>query len=175
MERPLAFVGLPGAGKSTVGRAVATRLGVGFVDFDRALEARSGLTVPQVFAQQGEAEFRKMELRLTLDLLNEPVAVWAPGGGWITAPGVLAQVAGRISMIHLAVSPQVALARLQQDATIRPLLLGDDPEGVLNRLRSERSALYAQAHLVLDTELLDFQQVVDQAWAFARAARAAVD
>lgn len=175
MERPLAFVGLPGAGKSTVGRAVATRLGVTFLDLDRLLETRSGLTVPQLFAQQGEAAFRKMECEITIELLSAPAAVWAPGGGWLTAPGVLAQVAGRISMIHLAVTPRVALARLQQDASIRPLLLGDDPEGVLNRLWSERAPLYARSDLVLDTELLDFQQVVDLACAFAQAGHAARD
>lgn len=168
-------MGLPGAGKSTVGRAVATRLGVAFLDLDRLLEARSGLTVPQLFAQQGESVFRNMESELTTELLAASPAVWAPGGGWLTAPGVLAQVTGRISMIHLAVTPRAALARLRQDASIRPLLLGEDPEGVLNRLWSERAPLYARSDLVLDTELLDFQQVVDQACAFAQAGHSAVD
>lgn len=175
MKRSLAFVGLPGAGKSTVGRAVSTRLGVAFRDLDRLLEARSGLTVPQLFAQQGEAAFRKMESELTAELLDEPPAVWAPGGGWLTAPGVLAQVMGRVSMIHLAVTPRGALARLRQDASIRPLLLGELPESVLNRLWSERAPLYARSDLVLDTELLDFQQVVDQACALAQAGDSAVD
>ncbi len=78
-------------------------------------------------------------------------------------------------MIHLAVTPRAALARLRQDASIRPLLLGEDPEGVLNRLWSERAPLYARSDLVLDTELLDFQQVVDQACAFAQAGHSAVD
>jgi len=171
----LAFVGLPGAGKSTVGRAVAGRLGRPFVDFDTELSSRSGLTVAQLFAQQAESAFRKMEYELTLELVRQPAAVWAPGGGWLTAPGVLAQVAGHISMIHLAVSPVLALARLQQDASIRPLLLGDDPEGTMNRLWSERAPLYARADLVLDTELLDFQQVVNQACAFAQAGCAPAD
>jgi shikimate kinase len=175
VHRPLAFVGLPGAGKSTVGRAVATHLGVAFVDFDRLLEDRSGLSIPQLFAQQGEAAFRKLEQELTAELLEAPPAVWAPGGGWLTAPGVLALVTGRVSMIHLTVTPPTALARLRQDASIRPLLLGDDPEGVLNRLWNERAPLYARSDLVLNTELLDFQQVVDQACAFAHAGRSAAD
>jgi len=175
VKRSLAFVGLPGAGKSTVGRAVATRLDVPFLDLDRMLEGRTGLTVPQLFAQQGETNFRKLEYELTVELLPKPPAVWAPGGGWLTAPGVLAQVTGRVSMIYLAVSPRTALARLRQDASIRPLLLGADPEGVLNRLWSERAPLYARAELELDTELLDFQQVVDQACAFAQAGPSALD
>jgi shikimate kinase len=175
VNRSLAFVGLPGAGKSTVGRAVASRLGVAFHDLDRLLEARSGLTIPQLFAQQGESGFRNMEYGLTVELLEQRPAVWAPGGGWLTAPGVLAHVAGRISMIHLLVSPRAALARVRQDASIRPLLLGADPEGTLNRLWSERATLYGRSDLVLDTELLDFQQVVDQACAFAQAGHSAVD
>jgi shikimate kinase len=145
------------------------------VDFDRMLEERTGHSVAQLFAQQGESYFRKLEDHLTREQLTAPISVWAPGGGWLTAPGVLAQVMGRISMIHLAVPPAMALARLRQDASIRPLLLGEDPERVLNRLWSERAPLYAKADLVLDTELLDFQQVVDRACAYAQASSTAVD
>jgi shikimate kinase len=169
LARPLVFVGLPGAGKSTVGRAVAERLGCAFLDLDRLLEVRSGLSMPQLFAEQGVDAFRQMERELTDELLAAPPAVWAPGGGWVTAPGVLARVRDKVSMIHLGVSPAAALARLRQDASIRPLLAGADPEGVLDRLFRERSPLYAVADLTLDTEVLDFQQVVDLACAFAQA------
>ncbi len=169
LARPLVFVGLPGAGKSTVGRAVADRLGCAFLDLDRLLEDRTGRTIPQLFAEEGVNAFREMERDLTDELLQAPPAVWAPGGGWVTAPGVLARVRDKVSMIHLVVSPAAALARLRQDASIRPLLAGADPQGVLDRLLRERSPLYAVADLVLDTEALEFQQVVDQACAFAQA------
>jgi shikimate kinase len=168
LARPLAFVGLPGAGKSTVGRAVAARLGVPFVDFDRELERRSGQTIPELFATQGESAFRTMERELTDEWLSAPPAVWAPGGGWVVAPGVLARVVGHISMIHLAVTPAAALARLAQDANVRPLLAVPEPMAALDRLARDRAAAYAAADLVLDTDALDLAQLVDRACAFAQ-------
>ena len=168
LRRPLAFVGLPGAGKSTVGRAVAVRLGVPFVDFDERLAAESGRSIPQLFAEQGEAAFRKMEFDLTDRLLGEPPAVWAPGGGWVTAPGVLARIGGHVSMIHLVVRPESALARLDRDANVRPLLAGAEPERTLVRLLSERLPAWHSADLALDTDRLDLPDLVDAVCNFVR-------
>lgn len=171
MHEPLILVGLPGAGKSAVGRAVSARLGLPFVDFDVALSERTGLTVPQLFAQQGEKVFRKLEYQLTRELLKGPPQVWAPGGGWVTAPGALALVAGRACMIYLEVSTAGALARLRQDATIRPLLTVADPQEALDRLSQDRIALYQSADYSVDTESLDFPGVVSQVLAMARSHR----
>ncbi len=168
LRQPLILVGLPGAGKSSVGRAVAEALDVGFVDFDVAIEARSGQSVPQLFAEQGEATFRKLERELTVELLEAPPQVWAPGGGWVTAPGALALIAGRACMIHLDVSTAGALARLRQDATIRPLLAVADPAASLDRLVRTRDALYRTAPFRVDTEAHSFQQVVQQVLECAR-------
>ncbi len=166
--QPLILVGLPGAGKSSVGRAAAEALGVGFVDFDVAIERRSGCSIPQLFAEQGEAAFRKMEYDLTVELLAAAPQVWAPGGGWVTAPGVLARVAGRACMIHLEISVAGALARLRQDATIRPLLAVADPATSLERLAEARDSLYRTATCRVDTGALTFEQVVDQVLVCAR-------
>ncbi len=160
--RSLILVGLPGAGKSSVGRLVANRLGVGFVDFDLALSAQTGRSVAQLFAEQGEAAFRKLEYQLTADLIDRAPSVWAPGGGWVGVTGVLALVRRRACMIHLKVSTTEALARLRQDASIRPLLVGDEPGVVLDRLWSAREALYAQADWMVDTEGVTIEQVVDR-------------
>jgi shikimate kinase len=172
LRRPVALVGLPGAGKSTVGRALATSLGCGFVDFDERLARDSGRTIAQLFAEQGESVFRNMEALLTDELLAAPPAIWAPGGGWLTAPGVRERIAGRVRMMHLQVSPSTALARVRTDATIRPLLAGPDAAAVIDRLARERAAAWAAADLVLDTEAMDLQQVVDRAreWVLAAAA-----
>ncbi len=159
---PLIFVGLPGAGKSTVGRAVAEKLGCGFVDFDRELAQRTGLTVPQIFAQQGVGAFRKMERELTEELLAGPATVWAPGGGWATIPGVLALVRPHACIIHLSVSPDGALARVRQDASIRPLLAGADPHAVLERLLAERASCYAEADYTVATDGVSIEQVVQR-------------
>jgi len=168
LRRSVILVGLPGAGKSSVGRAAAAELRVPFLDLDRELESRTGRTVAQLFATQGEIAFRKMEYELTAELAKAPSAVWAPGGGWVTVPGALALVRAHACIIHLAVSPVGALARLRDDATIRPLLAGDHPERVLDRLWQERSGAYAEAHYVVDTEHLDFQRVVDRVVELAR-------
>jgi shikimate kinase len=169
LRRHLILVGLPGAGKSSVGRAAAERLGVSFEDLDLLIEARTGLSIPQLFAEQGEAYFRKQEYEVTRELLSSPPRVWAPGGGWVTVPGVLALVEARASIIHLSVSPAQALARLRTDATIRPLLGTNEPERVLDRLWRERSSAYATAHAVVDTDDTDFQTVVDRVCALALA------
>lgn len=162
LDRPVILVGLPGAGKSTVGRAVADRLGCGFVDFDAELMTRTGHSIPQLFASQGEAAFRKLEYQLTSELVSSPPMIWAPGGGWIAIPGVVALVRPPACIIHLTVSAVGALARLRRDATIRPLLAGDDPQVALDRLWDERASSYAQADWTVDTERLDFEQVVDR-------------
>lgn len=169
LRRSMILVGLPGAGKSSVGRAAAAELGVPFLDLDRELESRTGRTVAELFATHGESEFRKMEYELTVELAKAPPAVWAPGGGWVTVPGALALVMAHACIIHLVVSPVGALARLRDDATIRPLLAGDHPEQVLDRLWQERSGAYAEADHVVDTEHLDFQRVVDRVVELARA------
>lgn len=168
LARPLAFVGLPGAGKSTVGRAVARVLDVPFVDFDERLVRVTGRSIAQLFADQGERAFRELERQLTYELLTEAPAVWAPGGGWITAPGVLAQIRGRVDMIHLVVRPEVALARLAQDANVRPLLAVAEPDAVLARLLRERAPAWAEADLTLDTDSLSLPDLVDAACRFAR-------
>ncbi len=159
---PLILVGLPGAGKSTVGRAVAKKLGCGFVDFDVRLAERSGSSIPQLFAEQGVEAFRKREYDLTLELCSEPPMVWSPGGGWATIPGILALVRPSACIIHLLVSADGALARLRQDASIRPLLSGDDPQAVLDRLWRERADRYAEADFVVETNGVTVEHVVQR-------------
>jgi shikimate kinase len=175
LRRPVALVGLPGAGKSTVGEALARALGCDFVDFDVRLAASSGRSVAELFAMEGESAFRRRELALTETLLGEPPGIWAPGGGWLTAAGVRERIDGHVGMIHLQVSPGTALARVRTGATIRPLLSGTDAADVIERLVRERSAAWAAADLVLDTETLDLQQVVDRARGWVLAAVATSD
>ncbi len=162
LAAPVILVGLPGAGKSTVGRAVAQKLGCDFVDFDVELAQKTGRTVPQLFAEQGVTAFRQMEQQLTMQLLEKPPMVWAPGGGWATIPGILALVRPDACIIHLAVSVNGALARLRQDASIRPLLTGPDPESVLERLWRERADRYADADYVVNTEDVSIEEVIQR-------------
>lgn len=175
LRRSVVLVGLPGAGKSSVGRAVADSLGVPFVDFDVELSRRTGRTVPELFAAPGEAAFRNLEYELTAELASGPPAILAPGGGWVTAGGALALARTFATIIHLAVSPAEALARVRLDASIRPLLAGEHPDRVLARLWQERGAAYASADHVVDTEDHDFQRVVERVLELARSEPHATD
>lgn len=156
----LILVGLPGAGKSTVGREVADRLGWPFLDFDEEIERRAGLPVAELFARQGEAHFRSLERALTEELRGRTAAVLAPGGGWITNPGLAALLRPPGRIIHLDVTPIVALARMGKGVVRRPLLRGSEPLRALERLHEARAAHYASADFVVNAESVDLQDVV---------------
>ena len=164
----LILVGLPGAGKSTVGRAAARVLGRPFIDFDREIESRAGKTVARIFAEQGEAAFRAREVALTRELAGAPPMVWAPGGGWVTNSEVLALVRPPGRIIHLRISPEAALRRLSRSRVARPLLQAADPSAAMDRLWSSRADLYSRADVTIDVESVDTQQVVEQVVALAR-------
>lgn len=150
----LVLLGLPGAGKSTVGPIVADALGREFVDLDREIERRGRRSISDIFAAQGERAFRTLERALSLELLaagRSPI-VFAPGGGWVEDPenrGLLG--AGSIT-VYLRVSPTVAVARLGTETVTRPLLAGGDPEQKLRELLSRREPLYVQSQYTLSVD-----------------------
>jgi shikimate kinase len=155
----LILVGLPGVGKSTLGRAAARQLGRPFLDFDQEIERRSGMSIREIFRLKGEDHFRAQELELTKELSATGGMVLSPGGGWITQPSSveLLRSAGRI--IYLRASPEAVARRLRRVET-RPLLAGRDPVVALRELYAKRQALYETADLVLDTERLARQQLI---------------
>ncbi|MEJ7812110.1 MAG: shikimate kinase [Gemmatimonadaceae bacterium] len=168
----IVLVGLPGAGKSVVGQAVATRLGAPFLDFDAEIERRVGLSVADIFERRGEAYFRDRERDLTLEVSVAPARVLSPGGGWITDPTSVALLRPRSRIIYLQTPPATALARLGADRQARPLLRGPDPLGALSSLLASREALYRSADEVVDTEMLDLQHVTELVVRLARGGRA---
>jgi shikimate kinase len=155
----LILVGLPGVGKSTIGRAAARQLGRPFLDFDQEIERRSGMSIREIFRLKGEDHFRAQEFELTKELSATGGMVLSPGGGWITQEGSveLLRSAGRI--IYLRASPDAVAKRLQRVET-RPLLAGRDPVVALRELYAKRRALYETADMVLDTEKLARQQLI---------------
>lgn len=158
----LLLVGMMGAGKSTVGRAVAQRLGWPFLDSDEEVRRRTGQTVPQIFAEQGEAAFRIEESAALADACASahPVVVSVAGGA-VLAPEnrVLMGASG------LVVWLRASLATLTQrvgDGRTRPLL-GDDPAEAMARLYPERARLYeALAGQIVDVDDLVTERVVDR-------------
>jgi len=163
----LILVGLPGSGKTTVGQAVAERLGRTFLDLDLEIERREGRSIGQIFGEKGEAYFRKRERELTEELTLVGNMIVSPGGGWITDPANIALVRPPSQLVYLRVTPESALKRLGPMRMMRPLLTRPDPLAELKRLLQERKAAYESSDHVVSTELYDLQRVIETVVALA--------
>ena len=147
------LVGLPGAGKSTVGPLVAERLGRGFVDLDAELERRAGRSVAAQFARDGEPAFRAGEAGLSAELAAAEPAVLAPGGGWAANAAARAALAGRGVVVYLRVTPEAAYQRVMHGLLLRPLLAqAGDALATLRALQEGRAAAYASADVTVDAD-----------------------
>jgi shikimate kinase len=158
----LILVGLPGSGKTTVGQAVAEKLGRTFLDVDQEIERREGRSITQIFGEKGEGYFRAKEREVTEELAIVGNMVVAPGGGWIANPEVVALVRPPSRLVYLKVRPEGALQRLGPMRMMRPLLTRPDPLGELTRLLKERLAAYESADHVVNTELFGLQRVIER-------------
>jgi shikimate kinase len=156
----LILVGLPGVGKTAVGRAVAERLGRPFLDFDAEIERREGKSVSEIFTERGEAAFRALERALTEELRSMPGMVLAPGGGWVATEGNVALLRPPGRIIFLDATPETVLRRLGEGRHRRPLLVGTEPLPALRRLLADRGPAYRSADHVVDTEVVDFQELI---------------
>ena len=149
VRRSVILVGMPGAGKSSIGRRLAARLGVPFLDADTEIEAAAGLPITEIFSRYGEAHFRDGERRVIARLVSGPPVVLATGGGAFVDAGTRAALrrAGTVT-IWLQCSHATLLRRVVGRGH-RPMFLGADPGGVLDRLMAARHPLYAEADIVV--------------------------
>jgi shikimate kinase len=157
----IVLVGLMGAGKSTVGRLVAERLGRRLVDSDQAIEARTGSSVRELWEEGGEAAYRRLESQVVLDALGEspPVVIAAPGGV-VLDPEVREALDGA-HVVWLRGDPATLASRVRS-GDHRPLL-GDDPLTVLRAMAEERDDLYREvADTVLDVDDADPRHLADR-------------
>ncbi|MDA1081464.1 MAG: shikimate kinase [Gemmatimonadetes bacterium] len=154
------LVGLPGSGKSTVGRAVAEGLGREFLDFDAEIERREGATVAEIFAASGEPRFRALERKLTEELVEVRNFVLAPGGGWVSNPGCLELLRPVATVIYLQVEPSRALTRMAAGAASRPLLRRPDPLSELKTLLAARESMYLLADHTVRVDFVRENEVV---------------
>jgi len=165
--RPIALVGLMGAGKSAVARELGERLGASAADLDAMIESQEGAPVAELFERSGEAWFRRRESELLTQLLQAGVQVLATGGGAVLDADRRARLRERCFVVWLEVSPLTALARVStlspDPSRTRPLLAGGEPLARLEQLLGERSASYAEvAHARVSTEGRTVAQVADE-------------
>ena len=158
MRRHVVLIGLPGSGKTTVGRLVAEALHAGFVDIDAILARREGKPIALIFAEKGEPAFREMERKEMEGALGNQAAVVAPGGGWAAQPGAIESVKARALVVYLRARPDAAAQRAAPEGT-RPLLRGEDPAARMRQLLKEREPSYLRADAVVDTDRKTEQQV----------------
>jgi shikimate kinase len=163
------LVGLPGSGKTTVGQAVAQKLGRTFLDIDQEIERREGRSISQIFGENGEGYFRKKERAITEELALVGNMIVAPGGGWITDLENVSLVRPPSALVYLRVSPATALKRLGPMRMMRPLLSRPDPLAELTKLLDARKAAYEAADHVVSTELYDLQRVIEKVTELASA------
>jgi shikimate kinase len=149
-QRSLVMVGLMGCGKSSVGRRLAARIGLPFVDTDDEIERVAGKSVVDIFADWGEAEFRNGERRVIARLLGAGPQVLATGGGAFINPETRTNIKAHGISIWLKADLQVLMRRVAKRDT-RPLLRTKDPEAVMRKLIEERYPIYAEADLVVES------------------------
>ena len=158
MKQHVLLIGLPGAGKTTVGRLVAERLHAGFVDIDTILIRKEGKPIAMIFAEKGEPAFRVMErTAVEAALANQP-AVIVPGGGWAAQPGALEAAKAVAHVVYLVARPETATSRAIPSGT-RPVLMGGDSEAQMLELLKVREPFYKQAHSTVQTEGRSAEQV----------------
>jgi len=157
----LILVGLMGCGKTTVGRLVADRLGWEFIDTDRLIMAKTGTSIPALFAEKGEPFFRRLEKEVLLAIKDRERTVVATGGGIVLAAENrhLLQEMGLV--IYLQTAPAVLATRVGRGED-RPLLAGGAPVEVLTALLKEREAFYREANLVVVTDGRTPSQVAEE-------------
>lgn len=147
----LTLIGLPGSGKTTVGRQLARRLGVPFLDSDQLIEQRLGCSIRAFFEREGERAFRDLEASVIDELTQGTRGVLSTGGGAVLRGENRQRLHARTRVFYLSATPQALYARLRHD-TSRPLLQVADPLAKLQELFAARDPLYRQAaHHVLET------------------------
>jgi shikimate kinase len=159
--RSVVLVGMMGAGKSSIGRRLAARLDVPFVDADAEIETAAGMTIPDIFAVRGEGEFRAGEARVIARLLDGGPQVLATGGGAFMNRDTRAAIGAKGVSVWLKAEFDVLMRRIKRRQD-RPLLKTDDPGETLQRLIAERYPVYGLADLTVQSRDVPHDKIVDE-------------
>lgn len=160
--RSVVLVGMMGAGKSTIGRRLAIRLRLPFLDADHEIEQRhGGMTIPEIFAEHGEPYFRDGEARVIAALLEGPPCVLATGGGAVMREETRSRIHAKSVSVWLQADGDVILRRVKRRAD-RPLLQTADPAATIERLITERSPFYQLADIAIASRDVPHEKIVDE-------------
>ena len=159
--RSLVLVGMMGAGKSSVGRKLAMRLGLPFVDADTEIETAAGMTISEIFQERGEPEFRSGEARVIARLLDNGPQVLATGGGAYMNPETRRLISEKGLSVWLKADFDVLMRRIKRRSD-RPLLQRPDPEATLQGLMDERYPVYARAEVTIESRDVSHEVIVDE-------------
>lgn len=160
-SRSVVLVGMMGAGKSSVGRRLAGRMGIPFVDADTEIEKAAGMTIAEIFAAHGEPYFRAGEARVIARLLDGGPQVLATGGGAYMNPEIRAAIRAKGITVWLRATLEVLNRRIKRRGD-RPLLKNADPVETLRRLIEERYPVYAEADLTVESREVPHEAIVDE-------------
>jgi shikimate kinase len=159
--RSVVLVGIMGAGKSTIGRRLSSRLGMPFLDADVEIEAAAGMSIPDIFESRGEPDFRDGEARVIARLLDSGPAVLATGGGAFMRKETRDRIRDKAVSIWLKVDADIIMRRVKRRSD-RPLLQTADPEATVGRLISEREPVYRQADLTIASRDVPHEKIVEE-------------
>lgn len=159
--RAIVLVGMMGVGKSTIGRRMASRLKLPFVDADTEIETSAQMTIPEIFERHGEPYFRDGEARVIARLLDGGPVVLATGGGAFMREETRARIAAKAVSIWLRADHDVIMRRVRRRAD-RPLLQTADPDGTVMRLLSEREPVYRHADLTIASRDVPHDRIVEE-------------
>ncbi len=160
-DRSIVLVGLMGCGKSSVGRRLASRLGLGFVDADEEIERVAAKSIVEIFTDHGEAYFRDGERRVIARLLSTGPQVLATGGGAFINPETRANIRERGISIWLRADLPVLMRRVSKRDT-RPLLKNGDPEATMRDLMAKRYPIYADADIIIESRDVPHDVIVNE-------------
>ena len=154
-----------GTGKTAVGKRLAKRLGWRFTDIDQLIEGAAKMSIARIFAERGEAVFRRLERRHIRRIVRGRDQVIATGGGAFVDPESRATLRVSGPVVCLTARPQVILSRIGRKHSTRPLLAGSpDPLARIKTLLAQRAGIYAQADVTVETNGLSIDDVVERIW-----------
>ena len=160
--RSIVLVGMMGVGKSSIGRRLAARLGIPFVDADTEIEKAAGMSIADIFARHGEADFRSGEARVIARLLDGGPQVLATGGGAVMNADTRAAIKAKAVSIWLSAEFDVLMRRINKRKNDRPMLQTADPAATLRELLVVREPFYAKADLTVQSREVPHDAIVSE-------------